>query len=66
MQWNFSYQRQLAKDWLATATYIGNRTNHILGANEINVPQPSPTATTFERAGAPLSHSVESDARRIL
>ncbi len=46
IQWNFSYQRQFAKDWLATATYVGSRTNHILGANEINMPQPSPTATT--------------------
>jgi hypothetical protein len=46
MQWNFSYQRQIGKNWLATATYIGNKTNHILGSNDINVPQPSPTATT--------------------
>jgi hypothetical protein len=46
MQWNLSYQRQLAKDWLATATYVGSKTNHILGSNDINVPQPSPTATT--------------------
>ncbi len=46
MQWNFSYQRQIAKDWLGTATYVGSRTNHILGSNDINMPQPSPTATT--------------------
>jgi hypothetical protein len=46
MQWNLSYQRQIAKDWLATATYVGSKTNHIPGANEINMPQPSPTATT--------------------
>lgn len=46
LQWNLSYQRQFAKDWLATATYVGSRTNHIPGANEINMPQPSPTATT--------------------
>ena len=46
MQWNVSYQRQLAKDWLATATYVGSQTRHIPGANDINVPQPSPTATT--------------------
>jgi hypothetical protein len=45
MQWNLSFSQQLAKDWLATATYIGNRTVHIYGANEQNVPQPSPTAT---------------------
>jgi len=46
LQWNLSYQRQFAKDWLATATYVGSRTLHIMGANDINMPQPSPTATT--------------------
>lgn len=46
IQWNVSYQREVAKNWLATATYIGNHTVHILGSNDINVPQPSPTATT--------------------
>jgi hypothetical protein len=45
IQWNISFSQQFGKDWLATATYIGNRTNHILGANEQDVPQPSPTAT---------------------
>jgi len=56
MQWNLSYSRQLAKDWLVTATYIGNRTVHILGANEQNMPTPSPTATTGnEQARRPLS-----------
>ncbi len=46
LQWNLSYQRQIRKDWLATASYVGNRTNHIPGANDINIAQPSPTATT--------------------
>ena len=46
MQWNVSYSRQIGKDWLLTGTYVGNKTNHILGANDINMPQPSPTATT--------------------
>jgi hypothetical protein len=56
MQWNFSYSRQFGKDWLATATYIGNRTNHILGAHEINMPLPSATATTSnEQARRPLT-----------
>ncbi|HEV2690709.1 MAG TPA: carboxypeptidase regulatory-like domain-containing protein, partial [Bryobacteraceae bacterium] len=36
LQWNFSYQRQFGKDWLATVNYLGNRTDHILGAREIN------------------------------
>jgi hypothetical protein len=44
-QWNLSFSQQFAKDWLATATYIGNRTIHIYGANEINVPQPAANAT---------------------
>jgi hypothetical protein len=56
MQWNLSYQRQIAKDWLATATYIGNRTNHILSANDINSPTSSPTATVGnEQARRPLT-----------
>jgi hypothetical protein len=45
MQWNLSFSQQIASNWLATATYIGNRTVHVYGANEQNVPQPSPTAT---------------------
>jgi len=56
MQWNVSFSQQLAKDWLATATYIGNRTLHIYGANEQNMPQPSPTATASnEQSRRPLT-----------
>ena len=36
MQWNISYQRQVAKDWKASINYLGNRTNHILGAHEVD------------------------------
>jgi len=46
VQWNVSYSRQIAKDWLATATYIGNHTLHIYGAYDINAPQPAANATT--------------------
>ena len=47
MQWNISYQRQIGKDWLATINYLGNRTNHILGAREVNQAQNYlPGATT--------------------
>jgi len=56
MQWNLSYQKQFAKNWLATATYIGNRTNHILGANDINSPVYAAGATTAnEQARRPLT-----------
>ena len=46
MQWNISYQREVAKNWLATVTYIGNRTNNIMGSNDINPPIFQPGATT--------------------
>jgi len=74
LQWNLSYQRQIAKDWLVTATYLGNRTNHIPGGHDINVPQPSPTATSSNEParrtltllnptqGAFYSSIVETDA----
>lgn len=56
LQWNVSYSRQIAKDWLATATYIGNHTVHILGANEQNMPVLTPGATTSnEQARRPLT-----------
>jgi hypothetical protein len=56
IQWNFSYSRQIAKDWLATATYIGNHTLHIYGANEQNMPVLLPGATTSnEQARRPLT-----------
>jgi hypothetical protein len=36
MQWNISYQRQIGKDWLVTANYLGNRTRHLWGSVDIN------------------------------
>jgi hypothetical protein len=35
-QWNFGIQRQIATDWLVSASYIGNHVNHIYGARELN------------------------------
>jgi hypothetical protein len=50
MQWNVSYQRQFGSDWLATINYLGNRTNHILGAHEINPAVVIPGATSSNTA----------------
>jgi hypothetical protein len=36
MQWNLSYQRQIAPDWLATASYMGNANRHLLGSVDAN------------------------------
>ena len=34
-QWNLAYQRQISRDWLASASYIGNKTTHMwLGTNQ--------------------------------
>src|SRR5450432_151805 len=46
MQWNLSYQRQLAKDWLVTANYLGNASRHIWGSTDINYAVPTAGATT--------------------
>jgi len=35
-QWNVSYQRQFAGNWLASATYIGNKTTHLWVGSEVN------------------------------
>jgi hypothetical protein len=35
-QWNLSYELQLAKDWLVSATYLGNKTTHIWTGEDIN------------------------------
>jgi len=46
MQWNLSYQRQLAKDWLVTANYLGNASRHIWGSTDINYAIPTAGAST--------------------
>ncbi len=35
-QWNVTYQRQVARDWLASASYLGNETDHIWITHETN------------------------------
>jgi hypothetical protein len=49
-QWNASYQRQLGKDWLASFTYLGNRTTHLYTAQELNpgIYTPGETSVTYK------------------
>ena len=35
-QWNLSLQRQIGREWMATANYIGNTSIHLLGIREAN------------------------------
>lgn len=34
--WNATYQRQFARDWVASVSYVGNKTTHLWIAGEIN------------------------------
>jgi hypothetical protein len=45
-QWNLSYQRQFATNWMVSETYIGNRTRHIWSGHEMNPAVFGPGATT--------------------
>jgi hypothetical protein len=46
LKWNVSYQRQLGQNWRASVNYLGTKTNHILGAHEIDPAVYTPGATT--------------------
>jgi hypothetical protein len=51
-QWNATYQRQFAGEWLASISYIGNKTTHLWVGSEINPAIYSPGAavsTTDQR-----------------
>jgi carboxypeptidase family protein/TonB-dependent receptor-like protein len=44
-QWNVSYQRQFAASWMASVTYLGNRTYNTWIGRELNPAVYTPTAT---------------------
>jgi hypothetical protein len=52
-QWDLSYQRQIAKDWMVSATYIGNKSTHLRSSYEANpavyMPGKSTVANTSSR-----------------
>jgi Carboxypeptidase regulatory-like domain len=52
-QWNASYQKQLPGNWLASVTYLGNKTTHMWVGSEVNparyIPGASTTGNTNQR-----------------
>lgn len=52
-QWDLSYQRQLAGDWLVTAAYLGSKATHLRASTEQNpaiyIPGASTVANTQQR-----------------
>jgi hypothetical protein len=43
-QWNFSIQRQFARDWVASVSYLGSRSLHVPLSYDFNAPQVTPSA----------------------
>ena len=56
-QWNLSIQRQVGKDWLLTANYVGNNTIHMISGENMN---PAvflgPGPCTMQTATGPVSY----------
>ncbi|SPE40366.1 conserved exported hypothetical protein [Candidatus Sulfopaludibacter sp. SbA3] len=58
MQWNLSYQRQLGKDWVVKANYLGNASRHIWGSTDVNYAIPTAGATTSNTNNRRLTYLV--------
>ena len=66
-QWNLSVQRQMGANWLASASYIGNKSTHVWTATELNPAIYIPGAsTTNEHEPAPVAVPYESVSRPVL
>ena len=61
-QWNISYQRQFAKEWLASVSYLGNKTTHVWLESDLN-----PVVYIPGTCGSgQCSTTGNSDQRRVL
>jgi len=58
MEWNVSYQRQVARNWLATANYLGNVGRHIWGSTDVNYAIPVAGATTSNTNSRRLTYLI--------
>ena len=58
-QWNLSYQKQFGADWLATISYLGNRTAHIWIGQELNPAIYSPSVCAQFSAGCTTGNNQQ-------
>jgi hypothetical protein len=61
-QWNLSFQKQLGGNWLASASYLGNKTTHLWVAQVINPSVYIPGSC----GGSPCSTTANANDRRLL
>jgi len=68
--WNFSMQRQLTANWLVSASYVGNETEHVWTSTQANPPQYIPGNCAAGQYGltkpGPCSQAANYDQRRVL
>ncbi len=62
-QWNLSYQKQFGADWLATITYLGNRTAHVWIGQELNPAIYSPSVCAQFSTGCTTGNTQQ---RKVL
>jgi hypothetical protein len=61
-QWNFTYQRQLAGNWMASVSYIGSKTSHVWLQQDINPAVYIPGTCN----GKACSTTSNSNSRRVM
>jgi hypothetical protein len=61
-QWNLSFQRQFARDWVASLSYLGSKSLHVPLSYDFNAPQVTPSACAAVGSCA----SGNEGARRLL
>ncbi len=71
VNWNASYQIEFAKDWLFSASYLGNKTTHASLGVDINYPETNLQIRQATRISALLfrprdARPVTRNARRVL